>query len=61
MAYQALYRKWRPRTFSDVIGQEAITSTLRNSIRINKISHAFLLPVPVVLVRLVVPKFWLRP
>lgn len=46
MAYQALYRKWRPRTFSDVIGQEAITSTLRNSIRINKISHAFLFAGP---------------
>ncbi|APT18094.1 DNA polymerase III [Amylolactobacillus amylotrophicus DSM 20534] len=46
MAYQALYRKWRPRTFADVIGQESITSTLRNSIRINKISHAFLFAGP---------------
>lgn len=46
MAYQALYRKWRPNTFADVVGQDAITNTLKNSIRINKISHAFLFAGP---------------
>ena len=29
--YQALYRKWRPKTFSEVVGQEHITDTLRTS------------------------------
>ncbi len=42
MAYQALYRKYRPKTFSDVIGQEHITETLRNELALGKISHAFL-------------------
>lgn len=46
MAYQALYRKWRPSNFSDVVGQDAITNTLKNSIKINKISHAFLFAGP---------------
>ena len=42
MAYQALYRKWRPRTFDGVVGQTAITDTLKNAIKRGKISHAFL-------------------
>lgn len=42
MAYQALYRKWRPRSFDDVVGQEAITDTLKNAIKRGKVSHAFL-------------------
>ena len=46
MAYQALYRKWRPRTFDDVVGQGAITDTLKNAIKRNKISHAFLFAGP---------------
>lgn len=46
MAYQALYRKWRPRTFDSVIGQEAITDTLKNAIKRNTISHAFLFSGP---------------
>lgn len=46
MAYQALYRKWRPRTFDSIVGQEAITETLKNSIKRNKISHAFLFAGP---------------
>lgn len=41
--YQALYRKWRPRTFEDVVGQEHITTTLKNEIRLGRISHAYLL------------------
>lgn len=46
MAYQALYRKWRPRTFDSVIGQEAITDTLKNAIKRQTISHAFLFAGP---------------
>ena len=40
--YQALYRKWRPSTFDEVIGQEHITQTLKNQIIANKLSHAYL-------------------
>ena len=32
MAYQALYRKWRPQTFDDMVGQSAVTHTLKNAI-----------------------------
>lgn len=46
MVYQALYRKWRPRTFDAVVGQNAITDTLKNAIKRNKISHAFLFAGP---------------
>ena len=46
MVYQALYRKWRPRTFDDVVGQSSITDTLKNAIKRNKISHAFLFAGP---------------
>lgn len=40
--YQVLYRKYRPKTFSDVYGQEHVTSTLLNEIKENRISHAYL-------------------
>jgi len=40
--HQALYRKWRPRTFGDVYGQEHITSVLKYEIEHNKLSHAYL-------------------
>lgn len=40
--YLALYRKWRPRTFDDVIGQEHITKTLKNEVISNKTAHAYL-------------------
>ena len=40
--YQALYRKWRPRTFGDVVGQEHITVTLKNEVRAGRPSHAYL-------------------
>ncbi|EFB62107.1 DNA polymerase III subunit gamma/tau [Lactobacillus gasseri] len=46
MAYQALYRKWRPRTFDGVVDQTAITDTLKNAIKRGKISHAFLFAGP---------------
>ncbi|WP_053954908.1 DNA polymerase III subunit gamma/tau [Inediibacterium massiliense] len=42
MAYMALYRKWRPQVFEDVVGQEHITKTLKNQIRNNNIAHAYL-------------------
>ncbi|MCL2125008.1 MAG: DNA polymerase III subunit gamma/tau [Oscillospiraceae bacterium] len=40
--YQALYRKYRPRSFSDVAGQEHVTDTLRRQIMSNRLSHAYL-------------------
>jgi DNA polymerase-3 subunit gamma/tau len=42
----ALYRRWRPRTFTDVVGQDHVTETLRASIREGRISHAFLFSGP---------------
>ncbi len=42
MAYKALYRKYRPLTFSDVCGQEHITETLKGELKAGKISHAYL-------------------
>ena len=40
--YQALYRKWRPQTFADVIGQQHVTDTLRAQIKSGRLSHAYL-------------------
>ena len=40
--YQALYRKWRPKVFSDVIGQSHITTTLQKQVAENRTSHAYL-------------------
>ncbi len=40
--YLALYRKWRPKLFSDVISQEHITRTLQNQVREGKVAHAYL-------------------
>ena len=42
MAYTALYREWRPKTFSDVVGQDHITVTLKNQILNHRIAHAYL-------------------
>ncbi|MFQ5398014.1 MAG: DNA polymerase III subunit gamma/tau [Anaerolineae bacterium] len=39
---QALYRKWRPARFDDVIGQEHVTRTLRNSLAAGRVGHAYL-------------------
>ena len=41
MAYQVLARKWRPQRFDDVVGQEAVTRTLRNAIASGRLAHAF--------------------
>jgi DNA polymerase-3 subunit gamma/tau len=46
MAYQALYRVWRPQSFQDVVGQEHITRTLKNALLQEKISHAYLFSGP---------------
>jgi DNA polymerase-3 subunit gamma/tau len=46
MATQALYLKYRPQTFDEVAGQDAITQTLRNALRQEKIRHAYLLTGP---------------
>ena len=40
--YLALYRKWRPKVFSDVVSQEHITQTLQNQVRLGKTAHAYL-------------------
>lgn len=42
MGYKALYREWRPRIFEDVVGQEHITTTLKNEIINDRIAHAYL-------------------
>ena len=42
MAYKALYREWRPQTFNDVVGQEHITTTLKNQIINERTAHAYL-------------------
>lgn len=46
MEYQSLYRKWRPQTFEDIIGQKHITQTLINAISLNRISHAYIFSGP---------------
>jgi DNA polymerase-3 subunit gamma/tau len=46
MAAQALYLKYRPQTFDEVVGQEPITRTLRNALRQGKLRHAYLLTGP---------------
>lgn len=45
-AGQVLYRKWRPQTFSEIVGQEPVTRTLRNSVASGRIAHAYLLSGP---------------
>ena len=40
--YQALYRKWRPQTFDEVVGQQHITETLKNQVKSGRLSHAYL-------------------
>lgn len=42
MGYTALYREWRPKNFEDVVGQEHITTTLKNEIIHDRIAHAYL-------------------
>jgi len=46
MSYLVLARKWRPKTFDDLIGQDYITQTLKNAISTGKIAHAFIFSGP---------------
>lgn len=46
MSYQVLARKWRPRRFADVLGQEAVTRTLQNALRTGRLAHAFVFAGP---------------
>jgi DNA polymerase-3 subunit gamma/tau len=46
MSSSALYRRWRPRIFTDVVGQDHVTETLRASIREGRVGHAFLFSGP---------------
>lgn len=46
MAYQALARKWRPQTLDDVLGQQAVTRTLRNALKSKRIAHSFVFAGP---------------
>ncbi len=46
MATQALYRKWRSRTFDEVIGQEHVTRTLQNALATDRVAHAYLFTGP---------------
>jgi len=46
MGYQVTARKWRPQTFSTVVGQEHITETLKNAILNNRVAHAYLFTGP---------------
>ncbi len=46
MATQALYRRWRPQAFEDVIGQDHVTQTLRNALATGRVAHAYLFTGP---------------
>ncbi len=46
MSYQVLARKWRPQRFDDVIGQQAVTRTLKNALKSGRIAHAFVFAGP---------------
>jgi DNA polymerase-3 subunit gamma/tau len=46
LASQALYRKWRSQTFVEVIGQQHITQTLTNALKLERVAHAYLFTGP---------------
>src|SRR5919204_3816889 len=46
MSYQVLARKWRPQRFGDVLGQQAITRTLKNALKTGRLAHAFVFAGP---------------
>src|SRR5437667_12285258 len=45
-AHRALYLRWRPKRFGDVVGQEHVTRTLRNAVKLGRPSHAYLFTGP---------------
>ena len=57
--HKALYREYRPLVFDDVIGQDHIIRTLKNQIKENSMSHAYLFCGTRVLVRLLRPRYCL--
>jgi DNA polymerase-3 subunit gamma/tau len=46
VSYQVFARKYRPRTFDDVLGQDHVVVTLRNAIQQNRLAHAYLFVAP---------------
>ena len=46
MAYQVIARKWRPQRFDDVVGQQAVTRTLRNALKSGRLAQAFVFAGP---------------
>ncbi|MHB8958413.1 MAG: DNA polymerase III subunit gamma/tau [Candidatus Limnocylindrales bacterium] len=46
IAHQALYRRWRAQTFSEIVGQEAVVATLRNAVLTGRVAHAILFTGP---------------
>ena len=46
MAYQSLYRKYRPQRFSEVVGQTHVTAAVRNAVRDERVGHAYLFSGP---------------
>ncbi|MDR7576443.1 MAG: ATP-binding protein, partial [Armatimonadota bacterium] len=42
MSVVSVYRRWRPQTFEEVIGQQRITRTLQNALRAGRVTHAYL-------------------
>jgi DNA polymerase-3 subunit gamma/tau len=42
MSYEAFFRKYRPKNFEEIVGQETIVRTLKNAIELGKISHAYI-------------------
>ena len=42
LPYLSLYRKYRPRSFAEIVGQRHVTQTLSNAIKANRIAHAYL-------------------
>src|SRR5690606_42071340 len=46
VAHLSLYRKWRPQTFDEVVGQEAVVRTLRQGLRLGRFAHAYLFSGP---------------
>src|SRR6186997_3637700 len=46
MSYQVIARKWRPQRFDDVVGQQAVTRTLKNALSSGRLAHAFVFAGP---------------
>lgn len=61
MAYQALARKWRPRRFSEIVGQDHVVRALLHAIGHDRLHHAYLLPALAVSARRRLHEFWQKP